>query len=142
MDHLFNQEKTFYNSTLADLEISYHLLTSIYYKNSLNLTMSLVTKYYPYQPQKLVNAELCKLLFLNLFITECCSFNFLNHERKLFSVIRMSKEPSQLHNMVKQRCSSRRGYNPYWIRDRPFNMNGEGMVFCFIQNLFFGQHKS
>ena len=42
-----NQEKKFYNSTLADLEIYYHLLTSIYYKNSLNLTMSLVTKYYP-----------------------------------------------------------------------------------------------
>jgi hypothetical protein len=37
----------FYNSTLADLETSYHLLTSIYYKNSLNLTISLVTKYYP-----------------------------------------------------------------------------------------------
>jgi hypothetical protein len=37
----------FYNSTLADLETSYHLLTSIYYKNSLNLTMSLATKYYP-----------------------------------------------------------------------------------------------
>ena len=39
MDLLFNQEKQFYNSTLADLEISYHLLTSIYYKNSLELTM-------------------------------------------------------------------------------------------------------
>jgi hypothetical protein len=47
MDLLFNQEKKFYNSTLADLETSYHLLTSICYKNSLNLTMSLVTKYYP-----------------------------------------------------------------------------------------------
>jgi hypothetical protein len=47
MDLLFNQENKFYNSTLADLETSYHLLTSIYYKNSLNLTMSLVTKYYP-----------------------------------------------------------------------------------------------
>ena len=47
MDLLFNQEKKLYNSTLADLETSYHLLTSIYYKNSLNLTMSLVTKYYP-----------------------------------------------------------------------------------------------
>ena len=47
VDLLFNQEKKFYNSTLADLETSYHLLTSIYYKNSLNLTMSLVTKYYP-----------------------------------------------------------------------------------------------
>ena len=44
MDLLFNQENKFYNSTLADLETSYHLLTSIYYKNSLNLTMSLVTK--------------------------------------------------------------------------------------------------
>ena len=47
MDLLFNQEKKIYNSILADLETSYHLLTSIYYKNSLNLTMSLVTKYYP-----------------------------------------------------------------------------------------------
>ena len=47
MDLLFNQENKFYNNTLADLETSYHLLTSIYYKNSLNLTMSLVTKYYP-----------------------------------------------------------------------------------------------
>jgi hypothetical protein len=35
MDLLFNQEKNFYNSTLADLETSFHLLTSIYYKNSL-----------------------------------------------------------------------------------------------------------
>ena len=33
-------------------------------------------------------------------------FLFLNHERKLFSVIRMSKEPIQLHNMVKQRYSA------------------------------------
>jgi hypothetical protein len=48
MDLLFNQEKKFYNSTLADLETSsYYLPTSIYYKNSLNLTMSLVTNYYP-----------------------------------------------------------------------------------------------
>ena len=47
MNLLFNQEKKFYNNTLADLETSYHLLTSIYYKNSLNLTMSLATKYYP-----------------------------------------------------------------------------------------------
>ena len=47
MDLLFNQEFFFYNSTLADLETSYHLLTSIYNKNSLNLTMSLVTTYYP-----------------------------------------------------------------------------------------------
>ena len=45
MDLLFNQEKSFYNNILADLETYYHLLTSIYYKNSLNLTMSLVTKY-------------------------------------------------------------------------------------------------
>jgi hypothetical protein len=41
------KKKKFYNNILADLETSYHLLTSIYYKNSLNLTMSLVTKYYP-----------------------------------------------------------------------------------------------
>jgi hypothetical protein len=40
-------KKKTYNSTLADLETSYHLLTSIYYNNSLDLTMSLVTKYYP-----------------------------------------------------------------------------------------------
>ena len=39
MDLLFNQEQTFYNSTLADLETSYHLLASIYYKNSLNLSV-------------------------------------------------------------------------------------------------------
>ena len=32
---------------------------------------------------------------------------------KLFSVIRMSKEPSQLHNMVKQYYSGRRWYNPW-----------------------------
>ena len=40
MDLLFNQEKIFYNSTLADLETSYHLLTSLCYKNSINLTMT------------------------------------------------------------------------------------------------------
>jgi hypothetical protein len=44
MDLLFNQEQKFYNSTLA--ETSYHLLISVYCKNSWNLTMSLVTKYY------------------------------------------------------------------------------------------------
>ena len=31
------------------------------------------------------------------------------------------------------------------IRDRPFNLNGEGggkgMIYCFVQNFFFGQHK-
>jgi hypothetical protein len=36
MDLLFNQEQKLYYSTLADLETSYHLLTSIYYKNFLN----------------------------------------------------------------------------------------------------------
>jgi hypothetical protein len=46
-DLLLNQEKKIHNSTLADLETSYHLQTRIYHKNSLNLTMSLVTKYYP-----------------------------------------------------------------------------------------------
>ena len=29
----------------------------------------------------------------------------------------------------------------WYIRDRPFNLKG-GMVFCFVQNFFFGQHKS
>ena len=29
------------------------------------------------------------------------------------------------------------------LRDRPFNVKGGGvMVFCFVQNFFFGQHKS
>ena len=29
------------------------------------------------------------------------------------------------------------------IRDRPFYLKGGGiMVFCFVQNLFFGQHES
>ena len=28
------------------------------------------------------------------------------------------------------------------IRDRPFNLKGRVMVFCFVQNFFFGQHKS
>ena len=42
--------------------------------------------------------------------------------------------------------------NPSWqtpqdiLRDRPFNLTGRRgrgvMVFCFIQNFFFGQHKS
>jgi hypothetical protein len=45
MNLLFNQVDIFYNNILA--ETSYHLLTSIYYKYSLNLKMSLVTKYYP-----------------------------------------------------------------------------------------------
>ena len=27
------------------------------------------------------------------------------------------------------------------LRDQPFNLKG-GMVFCFVQKLFFGQHKS
>ena len=45
MDLLFNQDEIFYNDILA--EKSYNLLTSIYYKYSLNFTMSLVTKYYP-----------------------------------------------------------------------------------------------
>ena len=31
-----------------------------------------------------------------------------------------------------------------FVRDRPFNLKGgEGvMVFCFVHNFFFGQHKS
>jgi hypothetical protein len=45
MDILFNQEEIFYNNILA--ETSYNLLTSIYYKYSLYLTVSIVTKYYP-----------------------------------------------------------------------------------------------
>jgi hypothetical protein len=44
MDFLFNQVEIFYTNILA--VTSYHLLTSKYYKYSLNLTMSLVTKYY------------------------------------------------------------------------------------------------
>ena len=29
------------------------------------------------------------------------------------------------------------------LRDRPFNLKGGGvMFFCFVQKLFFGQHKS
>ena len=28
------------------------------------------------------------------------------------------------------------------IRDRPFNLQGGGMVFCFVHNFFFEQHKS
>ena len=31
------------------------------------------------------------------------------------------------------------------FRDRPFNLKGGGggdMVFCFVQNFFFGQHKN
>ena len=29
------------------------------------------------------------------------------------------------------------------LRDRPFNLKGGGvMVFCFVQNCFFGQHES
>jgi hypothetical protein len=31
----------------------------------------------------------------------------------------------------------------YEIRDRPFNLKGGGgMVFCFVQKFYFGQHKS
>ena len=33
--------------------------------------------------------------------------------------------------------------NSYELRDRPFNLKGGGVtVFCFVQNFFFGQHKS
>ena len=28
------------------------------------------------------------------------------------------------------------------FRERPFNLKGGVMVFCFVQNFFFGQHKS
>ena len=28
------------------------------------------------------------------------------------------------------------------VRDRPFNLKGGVMVFCFVQEFFFGQHKS
>jgi hypothetical protein len=27
------------------------------------------------------------------------------------------------------------------VRDRPFNLQGWVMVFCFVQNFFFGQHR-
>ena len=29
-----------------------------------------------------------------------------------------------------------------FVRERPFNLKGEVMVFCFVQNFFFGQHES
>ena len=32
-------------------------------------------------------------------------------------------------------------YKMYCIRDRPFNLKGGIMFFCFVQNFFFGQHK-
>ena len=38
--------------------------------------MSLVTKYYPLQLQKLVNAELCKLLFFKSFYNRMLIFLF------------------------------------------------------------------
>ena len=28
------------------------------------------------------------------------------------------------------------------VRDRPFNLKGGVMVFCFVQHFFFGLHKS
>ena len=28
------------------------------------------------------------------------------------------------------------------VRDRPFNLKGGVMVFCFVQKFFIGQHKS
>ena len=30
----------------------------------------------------------------------------------------------------------------YDIKDRPFNLKGGVMVFCFVQKFYFGQHKS
>ena len=30
----------------------------------------------------------------------------------------------------------------YEVRDRPFNLKWGVMVFCFVQNFFFGQHES
>ncbi len=44
ISHGPNHVEIFYNNILA--ETSYHLLTSIYYKYSLKLAISLVTKYY------------------------------------------------------------------------------------------------
>ena len=29
-----------------------------------------------------------------------------------------------------------------FVRERPFNLKGEVMFFCFVQNFFFGQHES
>ena len=29
-----------------------------------------------------------------------------------------------------------------FVRERPFILKGEVMVFCFVQNFFFGQHES
>ena len=31
--------------------------------------------------------------------------------------------------------------NLFYLRDRPFNLQGGGMVFCFAQIFFFGQHE-
>ena len=42
MDLLFNQEKKFYNNTLAETS-AYHLLTSMYYRNSLNLSNQILS---------------------------------------------------------------------------------------------------
>jgi hypothetical protein len=46
------------------------------------------------------------------WVPPVCSIFSKRYEKKLFSVITMSKESSQLHSMVKQRYSGRRGYIP------------------------------
>ena len=61
--------------------------------------------------------------------------------------IRKSKKkttqwPKEKGQKNKQRSTKHTHKTKYRVRDRPFNLKGEVMVFCFVQKFFFGQNKN
>ena len=71
--------------------------------------------------------------FLNL---ASCSEHFISIKHRILATFKINKK-FQIAKKLFQKIHKQ-------LRDRPFNLKGEGgvRVFCFVQKLFFGQHKS
>ena len=65
------------------------------------------------------------------------SFKNWNSHRKFVGKTVHLKHETEYHIMQEQLNSIL-----YTVRDQPFNLKGGVMVFCFVQNFFFEQHKS
>jgi hypothetical protein len=75
--------------------------------------------------------------------------DYLTHSQlRLFaddSIIYMPIKSQHDCNKLQQDLDAAAKWESDWLRDRPFNLQGEGgggMFFCFVQKFFFGQHES
>ena len=77
-------------------------------------------------------------LFISLYLPKE-EFERLSSRSSFFSSVVSSKlvTVSTFSEMFESSCFFRCP-----VRDRPFNLKGGVMVFCFVQNFFFGQNKS